>query len=163
MNKILSKISIINLIILANFFLIIYIIYRDYFFHKNSTTYNGYYDIYYLILFTTLFIWIFIKYFTSSKVKIIIYIIFFSILFSLYLFELLLFSNFLLKFKVDSINKKIDPRTKYEVLVELSDSRVVPSMSPKYFLRSANNIKNFAPMAGISKKKLLCVRRMVLG
>ncbi len=153
MKKILSKISLINLIIFANLFLIIYIIYRDYFFHKNSTAYNGYYDIYYLILFTTLFIWIFIKYFATPKTKQIVYIVFFSIVFSLYLFELLLFSNFLFKFKVDKVNEKIDPRTKYEVLVELSDSRVVPSMSPKYFLRSANNIKNFAPMAGISHKK----------
>ena len=67
MKKILSKISLINLIIFANLFLIIYIIYRDYFFHKNSTAYNGYYDIYYLILFTTLFIWIFIKYFATQK------------------------------------------------------------------------------------------------
>ena len=153
MNKILSKISIINLIIIANFFLIIYIIYRDYFFHKNSTAYNDYYDIYYLILFASMFVWIFIKYFTSPKLKIIIYIIFFSTLFSLYLFELLLFSNFLFKFKVDSITKKIDPRTKYEVLIELSETGVVPSMSPKYFLRSDNTLKNFAPMAGISNKK----------
>ncbi len=140
----------INLILLTTTTLLLFIIYKDLF--VNLPGYENYYTKYYIILVVNIFLWLGIKKFFSSKQKVYANIITISIFFSFYLIELY-FSNIIYLTHNSKQVHNYDLRTKFQVLEDLKDEKVAPSISPKYYLIKKTGKIDIAPISGISNKK----------
>ena len=156
----LTKISnkIIIIIIFLSLSLLIYLLFKSFNYSQNLNIDNNYYLLneYYkpYIIFAIILIifWILI-FFALDKSKPIILVSFISIIFSLYLVEVLFFSNIWLNFKKTYEITGFDKRSKFEVIQEFNDDKVVSAISPKRIFSNDDSFKKIVPLSAISNRK----------